>query len=266
MEQPLDALPEFVNPPVSEVAMSVQFEPIEGYTNAHSGLLWKQYEGFPRMEEHAPLPRAASGSGSIEFTLTDKPRVRTWFINDEDTELVQVQQDRFARNWRKRGDREYPRYERVREGFLASWSVFKAFVERELQATPRVDRCELVYVNHIRADSFEANLEPHRVLNRLTPATGGFLPALQQWSWFSSYNFSHEVQDGELRIQAAPGWIEEERLPIVVLTLVARGVPSDGSDDALVRFFDSARQWIVKGFTEITTEEMHELWQMRLRQ
>ena len=36
-------LPRFDSPPVVETALSVQFAPLSGFTNAHAGWFWKNY-------------------------------------------------------------------------------------------------------------------------------------------------------------------------------------------------------------------------------
>ncbi len=121
------ALPDFADPPVAEVALAVQFEPLANLRIPHLGLLWSDFrDRFPKIEEHPQLgpmmehfgTKGASTTG-VRFEMMTKPPIpRCWFLNDEGTELVQVQQDRFAHNWRKIGEgNEYPRYNHLRETF-----------------------------------------------------------------------------------------------------------------------------------------------------
>ena len=50
------------------------------------------------------------------------PAPRFWFVNESGNELVQVQRDRFIRNWRKtEGQPGYPSYDNLREAFADDW-------------------------------------------------------------------------------------------------------------------------------------------------
>ncbi|HEY1342948.1 MAG TPA: hypothetical protein VGF59_35845, partial [Bryobacteraceae bacterium] len=50
-------LPDFENPPVLEVAMSLQFKPLDLLRTPHFGLLWAtlRRHGFTRIEDHGEL-------------------------------------------------------------------------------------------------------------------------------------------------------------------------------------------------------------------
>lgn len=94
-----DPRPSYENPPVVEVALSVQFEPIKALRTPQLGLLWQEFrDRFPVIEEHPPLepvierfgglPRASRGT--VQFQMLDTPPVpRCWFLNNEGTELIQ---------------------------------------------------------------------------------------------------------------------------------------------------------------------------------
>src|SRR5688500_8008989 len=120
-------LPEFDNPPVVEVALSVQFEKLEGLRVPQLGRIWHAFRNrFPRTEEQMPLEPAfeqfgvpTTGKPEVRVELSSVPTTpRVWFLNEQGTELVQIQQDRFVRNWRKQTDDEaYPRYEYLRRSF-----------------------------------------------------------------------------------------------------------------------------------------------------
>src|SRR5260221_610467 len=53
----LQRLPGFKNPPVSEVALSVQFDPLPGLQIHHFGLLWNQIQPCEVWEKHAQVGR-----------------------------------------------------------------------------------------------------------------------------------------------------------------------------------------------------------------
>src|ERR1700677_2295877 len=95
-------LPDFGSPPVVEVAISLQFEPIDALHAAHLGLLWNVFraKGFSISEDHAELP-----STTEDFERKPRPKIgvrllafddapplpRIWFLNGARDELIQIQ-------------------------------------------------------------------------------------------------------------------------------------------------------------------------------
>ena len=167
--RPLD-LPDFTNPPVAETALSAQFERLSSMQTAHLGLYWSEIrERFPRTEEHGELPSLIELPADqpqppvgIQFqALEAPPTPRLWFVDEAGTALIQVQRDRFIKNWRKTGEGdEYPRYERVREGFDRDFAGFAEFASRnELGAIRQGIRFELL-LRHVRIAALVRLHEP----------------------------------------------------------------------------------------------------------
>lgn len=106
----------FENPPVVETVLSVQFESLEQLRTVHYGLFWQEVRTqFPRTEENPTL-------GSIvekfdgSFPTIPHPTIvgidvmpvnRLRLIDNEGQEMVQIQKDRFIKNWRKIGNNPY---------------------------------------------------------------------------------------------------------------------------------------------------------------
>ena len=65
---------------------------------------------------------------------------------------------------------------------------------------------------------------------------------------------------GRLHATLQPAWKKIDNSPILVLNMTARGVPLGKGIDGAFSFFDLGREWIVKGFAEITTPEMQRTW------
>src|SRR5258706_6722338 len=110
-------LPNFEPPPVSEVVLGVQFESLKAFRIVHIGMLWQEFrEKFPLTEEHAPLEPVIErfginhAVGKVSLQILDAPPIpRCWFLNAAGADLIQIQSDRFLRNWRKvEEDSEYP--------------------------------------------------------------------------------------------------------------------------------------------------------------
>jgi hypothetical protein len=57
--------------------------------------------------------------------------------------------------------------------------------------------------------------------------------------------------------------MQREMRPAYILTLLARGRPiGESTRDGIAKFFDVAHNLIVGGFAEVTTEEMHAIWEV----
>jgi uncharacterized protein (TIGR04255 family) len=120
-------LPQFDDPPVVEVAVSLQFSPIQELDAARLGLAWRHYrDHFPRVEMQPSVARlnerrAAGKAVTLSFQLEQGvPNLRFWFLNVDGTRLVQLQNDRISFNWRKaEGAEQYPSYRTVSASFRA---------------------------------------------------------------------------------------------------------------------------------------------------
>jgi len=269
-------LPEFENPPVVEVALAVQFEPIAGLTAPQLGLLWAAHyrKAYPKVEEHAPLDSVIERFGSkgpghadVRIQMLNKPPTpRCWFLSDEGSELIQVQPDRFAHNWRKTGDAdEYPRYdEHIKKTFIEEVTSFQDYIEEEELGTFAPNQCEVTYVNHIPCGTgwdSHGQLAQILSLGELQGADG-FLPEAEELRMSGSFVIPREGEAplGRLRFSIEPAFRRADSAPIFRLNLVARGRPTDDSIGGVFGFMDIGREWIVRGFAAITTPKMHRIW------
>lgn len=271
-------LPDFGAPPVAEVVLSAQFEKLPSFRTVHIGLLWEHFRRkFPVTEEHAPLDpifenldsdSLVRNTGMIRIRSFEKPPLpRAWFINSQGSQLIQVQADRFIHNWRKvQQTEEYPRYETIREAFVLELESFARFVEKENLGSLQFNQGEITYVNHIiPGDAGTDHKDPHRIVRYWNPLTQGFLPPPED----ISFNVRQVIRTrdqrvaGRLHTSLQAGWRSDDKAPIYILELTARGAPQSPDVIGVTDFFDLGREWIVKGFTEITTDEMHALWRRK---
>lgn len=266
-------LPDFRKPPVAETVLSLQFEPIAGLTTAHVGLLWQRFrQQLPLIEEHPPLPPVFEkfeppSPAQLEVTIEEKPPIpRVWFVDETKTELIQVQPNRFIHNWRKmEGLEPYPHYEPIREKFRGEVAVLEEFLREGKLNTLAVNQCEVTYVNHI---------EPSGVWDR----HGRLDKVFSMWSGLVNPLFLPDPEDaglrmrfvipdgtgrpiGRLHVVVHPAWKKADNSPIFALNLTARGGPIGEGIEGAFAFFDLGRRWIVKGFADLTTSEMHRVWE-----
>jgi uncharacterized protein (TIGR04255 family) len=263
-------LPDFSNPPVAETVLSVQFDRLPALRTAHFGLYWGEiHDRFPATEEHgelAPVVEQSSDrpqpSVGIEFEAFEAPPTRFWFVDELGTELIQLQRDRFIKNWRKVGDGDhYPRYETVRGGFNRDFSGFAEFVSRNQLGTIRVNQYEVSYINHIVAGlGWETHADVAEVFTVWLQPRSVFPGQAQDLTFRARFPIVDHTGEfaGRLHVTLQSARRLSDGVPMFILELTARGQMSENSD-----FFDLGREWIVRSFTELTTPKMHEIWGRR---
>jgi len=261
-DRPAD-LPDYRDPPIDEVVISVQFPPIEGFFDTHAGLYWQRVrqdyprsESQPRME--GPIETAEPGQ-LIPMSLQLTPgQGRVWLISADDDFLIQVQNTRFIQNWRRRQG-EYQHFEQLSNLFWANYTKFLEFLTEEGLTKPAVQQVEVSYVNWI----------PEQATDFLRPASVAAVSVLgsngypDQQSWIARYSLESDrglIQ--RLYVQSLPA--SRKDAPNVSGTqfaLTYRAARADGIElSELSELIGSARITIVTAFTDLTTEDAHQRW------
>lgn len=268
-------LPNFDNPPLSEVALSVQFQPLENFKSAHIGLLWEKFRSdFPLVEEHGPLEPQFERFGirrtsAVPFKLEmmDRPPTpRCWFVKEDGSQLIQIQRDRFINNWRKRGEgTNYPRYEAIRDLFEEELVAFASFAGEELLGQLHFNQCEITYVNEIEPNGvWDNHSQLNRILTVFTDSSGEQgLPKLENANLRARFLLEGDEGKpiGRLHVNVEPRHRVDSGKPIYFMTLTARGTPSTSDVEGIMQFLDYGRQVVVKSFTSLTSKEMHAIWE-----
>ena len=273
VDRPTD-LPDYERPPLVEVALAVQFAELPGYRTVHAGLLWqdKFREAYPRFFEQPPLdptfevfgPQARTPQLQIK-QMPGPPVPRLWFMNDNKTELVQIQANRFVRNWRKVGEGEnYPRYEKLRNRFFSELEGVNAFFKSWTIGEIQPNQCEITYVNCLQLHGLDIRAHPGVALNFFSRdalqsyAEGAALPELEDCNLSLRYILkdANGAPRARLLVTVQP-WPGE---PALRLDLAVRGPPAAADLNSIADFLDEGRRAIVRAFTAITTEQMHKEW------
>lgn len=268
MERP--PLPDFVRPPLTEVALSIQFEELSNFRVIHLGQLWEKFDRtvFPKFEEQPPVPRAVENFGlpiplsmpQIQL-LNVPPMPRYLFLGGRGNIVLQVQQDRFTVNWRKSSlTDEYPRFEAILEKFEQYSGVFEDFLQENALGALRINQAEATYVNRI-----EAVGEPGRIDKIISVFSGHYSddflhdPEEVQLSLrFPIYDEGNLL--GRLYIDSRPGLPGDPHSPLNMV-LLARGKPVGGDIKAALQFLKVARRYIVSAFASVTSKQMHLTWE-----
>ncbi len=271
----MSKLPSFAAPPVVEVALGVQFEPLERLRSLDMLSLRDSYKGkFPKVQEHPPLPSVIEDFGpprafrlEARLEMTDLPPVpRYWFLTETESELIQIQQDRFVHNWRKIGTGDdYPRYERIAATFQDEFLQFHEFVDRGEFGPLVPSQCEVTYINHIESGvGWDRLGELGEILTVWrSQYSDPFLSEAENvvLSWSHVIPSESGAPAGRLRIMAEPAQRISDGQPAYRLTLTARGHPFGNDMTGIRSFLDLGREWVVRGFASITTPKMHQIWE-----
>lgn len=261
----------FENPPLTETVLSLQFDSLEKLKMAHLGLVWAVFrDRFPSVEEQHELPPNIEQFGTKQYSshhvrleFVESPfSGRLWFLNEPGGELLQVQKDRFIRNWRKRNGESYPRYDVLRSRFVNDFEIFKQFIESESLGEIRPNQCELTYVNVIRLSKtgeFPRGLGD--VLKLFQPNHDVNLPGFEDASITARYLLKKSSDPiGRIYLEALPAIKTTDDSAAVRLNLTARGRPLGDGLDGVLQFFDYAHDSLVQCFSEVTTDQLHEIW------
>lgn len=255
-------LPSYKNPPVNEVVFGILYRTPSELKLPHIGILWQKFQSDYPYIQHAPPIASAKGELKID-SKTGVPIPRLWFINESDDQLIQFQVDRFYFNWRRRQD-NYPRYDYLKNKFVNLLDNMIIFFDELNFGNLEPIQCELTYINHIPKGE---------IWNRFDDLTkifsdfawsykkDRFLPNPQKIAW--QCEFALPEGRGRLVAKLKQAIRTEDKVPLLVLELQAIGIyelNGKVEKEYILSWFDLAREWIVRGFTDLTTPETHEIW------
>lgn len=273
-------LPDYGDPPVGEVVLSAQFQPLPKLQITHLGLYWALVrELFPTTQMHGPVEPAfesfdqqtASPGLSVRISLAPTQFPRVWLVSSDGTELLQIQQDRFILNWRKvRPTDVYPRYEHIRERFETHFRGYQEFLlkEKVIGAPLESNQVEVTYLNQIQSGRVWTNhSELHKVLRVYQPIATNNVLGDPESVFFRSVTPLLFADDSKptarMHVEVNPANAISDRSPLILVSFLVRGAPRAQDIAGVVQFMDFARDKIVRTFDLITTPDMHAVWGKR---
>ena len=254
------AIPSYRKPPIEEVVLGIRFNIPDKLRIPHIGLLWDKFRQDYPIIEHAPPIALAKGEIAVD-AVTGIPYPRVWFIKQSQDQLIQFQFDRLHFNWRHR-EAEYPRYPYMIETFEKVYDInSNFFMEYDLGPLQPIE-CELTYINHLpKGREWESTADLQNIFSDFTwnQKRERFLPEPQGFSWRAKYSLGGEK--GALAIKLDHGTRISDKNQVFVLDLTARGIGDSTSKEDIRKWFDLAHEWIVRGFTDLTTPKIQKLWE-----
>lgn len=265
--------PNFKKPPVIEVVLGLQFEPLNSFMTTHVGKLYEIYENdYPIISEHSLLePKFENfntdtfAPNRMVFNLVDNKAIpRVWFVSRDDSRLLQLQRDRFIHNWRRKEPSEeipYPRYEKIREEFKLRYKQFLEFLSNHNISEPTVNQVEVTYVNLISCEDNDFSKSMHEVFEFWNPEPPSSpLGEPESQKFVTTYLIKDDDERiGRLSITSHT-LIRNDNKKFLRIDITARGKPKDVSLNGILDFMNLGRSKIVSGFDSLTTEKMHKIW------
>ncbi|HVV37632.1 MAG TPA: TIGR04255 family protein [Acidimicrobiales bacterium] len=251
--------PTYIDPPVNEVAIAVQFAPLPTTMQLVTiATELANLTGFLNVSEQPPLgpmPTRRADEAQLQLQISNAPiGPRIWLQDEDEVHLIQLQHDRVALNWRRLDDSQgYPSFDSIRP----TWdNVFSQVCDLAagLNAPIVPNIFEVTYVNPVDPAP--------RARDLVAPWSGrysdAFLPRPSSLRIGAEYDLPDDL--GVLTIDMTPARRRDTDTDATLIRLIARGWPSTSDPSELANFLDVAHDWIVRGFTSFTTPKMHKAW------
>lgn len=259
-----DELPDYEHPPVAEIVAAVQFAPVPAFDIAQVVSIGRQFEDWSIVDSPPAIPPMTEGPVSQNLIqqafIFGKPPLRVILSTDDGRWTGQVQQDRVAVHERKATDR--PSFKNVAPKLRAfSQRTGDALGTTIFQPPHAADMVELVYENRIASSDggWTGFGELHRVL-RFVSERAGDPPydAVEQATVAFSYSLADDSGqfDGRLRVISEPQY-DDKGQPVLGLRVISRRFVRGAELDLVL---EACHADIVRGFTAITTDDMHKIW------
>jgi len=251
-------LPSYKHPPVIEVSFGAIFQRLDGFQTRHFGQFWaEQRADYPVTSDISPLVDVTDLEAQRLVIMNLPPLRRMMCFSENQQFVAQIQDSRLHLNWRKvQPQDEYPRYDVVHIRFERLWSDFSKFVERERVGNISLLRFELSYFNHIELGTNVANsLEEHIRFFRFSPVQPGYLSPPESVN--AVWRFAMPDQKGTATASLTNATDKDGR-NLLVLVFTCTGTPSEKY--TATEWYDSAHEWIVRSFTDLTTAKAHQKW------
>jgi uncharacterized protein (TIGR04255 family) len=264
-------LPRFRKPPVSEVAVGVQFPAV--LNPVHLGLYYQRVKArFPKVQVQPPIPpsfETFGGVPQIAFSIqvqTMGPQARMWFLSEDENSLIQLQSDRLLFNWRGglRGS-PYPHFDAVYAEFAKAFDELEALAAEQAIKGIDVNQCEVHYVNPLPTDNTGTPLsDPEKVFSFWSDSFGPeWKEPFEDLSFTLRYRLADEAGGpfGRLTVAVSSSGLAPHIAPGLQLEMTARGIPRGNGREGVAAFHEYGHRAIVRCFAAITTPEMHKLWE-----
>lgn len=264
----------FAVPPVQEVALSLQFAKLAGYTSAHAGWFWREYliktssrETWPNLVETQPIPEQFEKFGEDEVSLQPGLRVfaspqplRAQFMRGDKERIIQVQDDHFVLNWRKHTS-PYPGFDVLLVEFQRNVDQFASFISEVGFGPLQLNQWEITYVNQSpKGDLWQSTRDWSRLIPNLyiPPVPEDICPPSPNERISGDWRFNLPNQRGRIYIQIRQAQIAPSTDEFMYLTLIGRGPLK--KDQSLTECFTVGHNALLNVFLSMTSKGIQDRW------
>jgi uncharacterized protein (TIGR04255 family) len=197
---------------------------------------------------------------NVQLITSPPSLTRYWLVSVDDQELIQVQPNYLALNWRHRGEgSDYPGYEHMRDRFRDLLLAAKEGLAMQ-QGVFKPVRVELTYINTIHPNSlWISHRDTHKLLRGVHPASASYEQL--SFSYSRALNNSEEGFFGRLHVSLNPtvDWIKRE--PQLILNLTARSADlAEQTVDGSLTFLDNAHSAVTDAFVSLISDDARHVW------
>ncbi|MGK9042772.1 TIGR04255 family protein [Rhizobium sp. SA279] len=253
---------DFSSPPLDEVVLGVQFTPLNAYSTVNAGDVWRLFSSeFPIVSEQVRLQPQFEVFGGIpqgELQINFGPdlRNRLWFIAEDDSHLLQFQDDRLLINWRRRtSGMAYPHHEKMSALFKEYLLRLETYVRSDFKGQLEINQAEVSYINIIPSTDLNKIGEFLKIFNL-------DIVEVESISTVFTEVIASETKQpvGRLIHEFQTVWSMDGKNKAIRWTLTFRGKPPKDNIDSAIEFISFGRELIVNRFCAITTDKAHEIW------
>ncbi|MEG8016159.1 TIGR04255 family protein [Sphingomonas sp. 22R3R2A-7] len=263
----------YSHPPVNEVGITVSLADVGLFNPFNVQSLHEQLaREFPSVQRADPFDGADFEQFAGLPPLTDVPHLsRWWFISSDGSNLVQVQDNLLARNWRRLvgidEPANYPGFDEIRSSFHNVRATISEWHRRQNTRLPNPRAVELMYDDVIGAPKGQTRALLSSVLNHVQrepndgDSRGEFVP---MGNWQNAWLERIPVDDSEatlsVQIVAAslPSAEGEEVRPVIRILWKASMLVAEW--EQVDTFLDAAHAYIAHRFDSLITDEAKLRW------
>jgi len=125
----------------------------------------------------------------------------------------------------------------------------------------QLEQLELTYINHIyQGSGWEEFGQVAKIFPDFNWTHGQrFLPDPEKINWRTSFMLPD--QSGRMHVTIQNAFRRNDKKPLFLFELTVRGIGNNKTIESIWPWFDTAREWIVRGFADLTGAELQqEVW------
>jgi len=241
---------DFERPPINEVVLGVFFAPVPPLRAEAIGFFWARIRDAFGSVIQQPVYTQQVLSLPQPGELFPLPRF--WFLSQDKSRLIQLQNGGFLYNWRRQ-DGDYPRFDKIFVEFLGHLKTFQKFLKEDLTVDiPSFTSAELTYINVFGAlESLAQPADYKRVVGTFSDQSKELdqnlsLESFHHVDLFRSPNGNHML------VTQRSGRLPREDRTNFILELKVTGPLAVPLED----WFGNAHNRINESFVRLTTPEM----------